>query len=87
MSVPIYLPQICSVSLHKGELAYCLGISEYKLKKLIKSNEKILTRLGYSKYDKVLFPNVVSVILGKSGLQIDAGKLAECVGKNYLQLK
>ena len=87
MSVPIYLPTLISVSLHKGELAYCLNISPYKLKKIIEKNMPILTRLGYSKHDKVLYPNVVSVILGKSGLQIDQEKLCECVGKNYLRLR
>lgn len=86
MSTPIFLPAIVSVSLHKGELAYCLGISPYKLKKLIQQNEKTLARLGYSKHDKVLYPNVVSVLLGKSGLQIDQEKLAQCVGKNYMKV-
>lgn len=86
MSVPVFLPSLVSVALHKGELAYCLGISPYKLKKIIQANEKTLTRLGYSKHDKVLYPNVVSVILGKSGLAIDQEKLAQCVGKNYVNI-
>lgn len=86
MSVPIYLPSLVSVALHKGELAYCLGISPYKLKKIIAQNEKTLARLGYSKHDKVLYPNVVSIIMGKSGLQIDQQKLIECVGKNYTKV-
>lgn len=86
MSVPVYLPTLVSVALHKGELAYCLGISPYKLKKIIEKNEKTLARLGYEKHDKVLYPNVVSIILGKSGLQIDQGKLMECVGKNYAKV-
>ena len=86
MSVPIYLPTLVNVALHKGELAYCLGISPYKLKKIITKNEKTLTRLGYEKHDKVLYPNVVSVIIGKSGLQIDQERLIECVGKNYAKV-
>ena len=83
MSVPIYLPSLVNISLHKGELAYCLGISPYKLKKIIEKNEKALSRLGYEKHDKVLYPNVISVILGKSGLRIDEERLLNCVGRNY----
>lgn len=86
MSVPIYLPSLVNISLHKGELAYCLGISPYKLKKIIERNEKSLSRLGYSKYDKMLYPNVISVILGKSGLRIDEEKLLDCIGRNYAKV-
>lgn len=83
MSVPVFIPAIVGVALHKGELAYCLGISPYKLKKIIQKNEKTLTRLGYEKHDKVLYPNVVSMILCKSGLQIDEERLAQCIGRNF----
>lgn len=86
MSVPVFVPAIFSVALHKGELAYCLGISPYKLKKIIQKNEKTLQRLGYSKHDKVLYPNVVSMILCKSGLQIDEERLAQCIGRKFAKV-
>lgn len=87
MSAPFYLPAICSVALHKSELAYCIGISQYKLKQLIKENENALQRIGYRKFDKVLYPHAVSIILGKSGLRIDESRLAECIGKQYSRIK
>lgn len=86
MSVPIYLPSLVNIALHKGELAYCLGISPYKLKKIIAKNEKALSRLGYEKHDKVLYPNVISVILGKSGLRIDEERLSNCIGRGFAKV-
>lgn len=86
MGATIYLPNICAISMHKGELAYCLNISPYKLKQLIKANEKTLQRVGYSKYDKVLYPVVVNILLQKSGLRIDDEKLGEVLGKTYIKL-
>lgn len=86
MSVPIYLPSFVNISLHKGELAYCLGISPYKLKKIIEKNERTLQRLGYEKHDKVLYPNVISVILGKSGLRIDEERLLNCIGRGFAKV-
>lgn len=86
MGATIYLPNICAVAMHKGELAYCLNISPYKLKQLIKANEKTLQRVGYSKYDKVLYPVVVNILLQKSGLRIDDEKLGEVLGKTYIKL-
>ena len=86
MSVPVFVPAIFGVALHTGELAYCLGISPYKLKKIIQKNEKTLSRLGYEKHDKVLYPNVVSMILCKSGLQIDEERLSQCIGRNFAKV-
>lgn len=86
MGATIYLPNLCSIAMHKGELAYCLNITPYKLKQIIKANEKFLQRVGYSKYDKILMPVAVNVILGKSGLQIDQEKLAEVLGKTVVRL-
>lgn len=80
MSVPCLFPLELAVALHKGEFAYCVGITRYKLTKFIKQNEKNLTRLGYSKYDKVLTPRIVEYILSRTGLRIDAEKLAQCIG-------
>lgn len=80
MSVPQFLPVVVSVSLHKGEFCYCAGISPYKLKNLIKRESAALARLGYSKYDKILMPNVVAHLCRVSGLQIDSSRLAECMG-------
>ena len=78
MGATIYLPNLCSIAMHKGELAYCLNITQ--------ANEKFLQRVGYSKYDKILMPVAVNVILGKSGLQIDQEKLAEVLGKTVVRL-
>lgn len=86
MGATIYLPNICSIAMHKGELAYCLNISPYKLKKLIKDNEKALTRLGYSKYDKMLYPVAVNYLLQRSGLRIDEEKLMEILGKTIVKI-
>lgn len=86
MGATIYLPDLCSIAMHKGELAYCLQISEYKLKQYIKQNERLLVRLGYSKYDKVLSPVIVNVILQKTGLRIDQERLAEILGKTFVRL-
>lgn len=80
MSVPILFPIECAVLLHKGELCYCVGITRYKLTKIINENIQQLSRLGYRKHDKVLTPRVVEFILHKTGLRIDANKLAECIG-------
>lgn len=86
MGATIYLPNICQISMHKGELAYCLNISEYKLKQIIRKNEKFLARLGYSKYDKILMPVCINVILQKSGLRIDEQRLSEVIGSTFVQL-
>lgn len=80
MSAPLFLPSFVSTSMHKGEFCYCTGLSPYKLKKLIKQHEKALTKIGYSKYDKVLMPIVVSFLCQKSGLRVDMNRLAECIG-------
>lgn len=80
MSVPQLFPLEIAVSLHKGELCYCVGITRYKLTKFINANLQQLTRLGYSTYDKVLTPRIVEYILRKTGLRIDAEKLAQCIG-------
>lgn len=81
MSVPTFIPWAISVPLHKGEFAYCTGISPYKLKQLIKKHEDKLKRLGYSTYDKVLMPTIVTYLLKVSGLHIDQQRLFECMGK------
>lgn len=86
MGATIYLPNLCAIAMHKNELAYCLNISAYKLKQLIKAHEPALTRLGYSKYDKMLMPVVVSYLLQKSGLRIDEEKLGEILGKTTVRL-
>lgn len=86
MGATIYLPNICSIALHKCELAYCLNISPYKLKKLIKANEKALSRMGYAKHDKVLYPVIVNYLLQKSGLRIDEEKLTEVLGKTIVKI-
>lgn len=86
MGATIYLPSLCVVAMHKGELAYCLNISRYKLSGLIKKHEKALAKIGYSKYDKMLYPVAVSYILQQSGLRIDEGKLAEVLGRTRIQI-
>lgn len=86
MGATIYLPNLCAISMHKGELAYCLNISPYKLKQIIKANEKALQRVGYSKYDKMLFPIAVNIILQKSGLRIDEERLSDVLGKTTIRL-
>ena len=86
MGATIFLPNLCSIAMHKGELAYCLQISEYKLKQYIKQNERMLLRLGYSKYDKVLSPAIINVILQKTGLRVDQERLSEILGKTFLRL-
>lgn len=86
MGATIYLPNLCAIALHKNELAYCLNISEYKLKQLIKKHEQALGRMGYAKYDKMLMPVVVSYLLQKSGLRIDEEKLSEVLGKTTVRL-
>lgn len=86
MGATIYLPNICSIAMHKGELAYCLNISAYKLKKLIKANQKALERMGYTPYDKMLYPVVVNYLLQRSGLRIDEEKLMEILGKTIVKI-
>lgn len=80
MSVPKFLPSILAISIHKGEFCYCTGLSPYKLKQVIKQHEQQLKRLGYSKYDKILMPNVTMYLLQVTGLAIDTDRLAECMG-------
>jgi len=86
MGATIYLPNICAIAMHKGELAYCLNISPYKLKKLIKANQKALERMGYTTHDKMLYPVVVNYLLQRSGLRIDEDKLAEILGKTFVKI-
>lgn len=80
MPVPVLFPIEIAVSLHKGELCYCVGITRYKLQQFMKENRVQLERLGYRKHDKVLTPRIVEYILRKTGLRIDAEKLAQCIG-------
>lgn len=81
MPVPQFIPSIISMPLHKGEFAYCVGITPYKLKQLIKKHEDKLAKLGYSKYDKVLMPTVVGYLCKVSGLRIEHNRLCECMGR------
>lgn len=81
MSVPTFIPAVITMPLHKGEFAYCVGLTPYKLKQLIKQHEDKLTRLGYKKYDKVLMPTVVTYLCKVSGLRIEYNRLSECMGK------
>lgn len=80
MSVPKFLPAIMAISIHKGEFCYCTGLSPYKLKNVIKQHEDKLKRLGYSKHDKILMPNVSEYLCRVTGVQIDMNRLAECMG-------
>lgn len=80
MSVPKFLPSILAISIHKGEFCYCTGLTPYKLKQVIKQHEPQLKKLGYSKHDKILMPNVTMYILRVTGLAIDTDRLAECMG-------
>lgn len=83
MSVPVFIPTIFNVSLSKRELAYCLGISPYRLKCLINKERKVLERLGYSKYDKMLYPPTINHILAKSGLRLIEERRIEVLSRAY----
>ena len=55
----------------KSQLCFCTGISPYRLRELLKKNEKKYAKLGYHKWDKLLMPAVVREILLETGLRID----------------
>lgn len=82
----LFLPNVYSIALHKGELAMALNISAYKLKTLIKQHEKALEKMGYRKYDKVLYPAHINYLCQRSGLRINEEILAQIVGNNVLRL-
>lgn len=83
MSVPVFIPSIFNVSLSKSELAYCLAISPYRLKTIIKKEIKALERLGYNKYDKMLYPPTINHILAKSGLRVIDERRIEVLSRIY----
>ena len=65
------LPPFVGIALTKSEFCYCVGITPYKLRCILRDNHTALARLGYSKYDKYLMPNVVLYLLDITKLQIN----------------
>lgn len=74
-----FLPQFVAIAMTKSQFCYSTGCTPYKLKQLIKSKAAKYQRLGLSKYDKMLMPNVVFELLRDTGLRINTDFYAQYV--------
>lgn len=66
-----FLPAYVGISMTKSQLCFSAGITPYKLRCLLNKNIAKYKRLGYSKWDKELMPNVIREILADTGARID----------------
>lgn len=66
-----YLPQMIGIALSKSEFCFCVGMSPYYLRKLLKEHETTLATMGYNKWQKLLPPRIVLYLCEITGLQID----------------
>lgn len=74
-----FLPPFVGISLTKSQFCFCTGLTMYKLRNLLNANETKYKKLGYSKYDKLLMPNVTLQLLADTGLQIDVDLFTQYV--------
>lgn len=66
-----FLPEFVGISMTKSQFCFATGFSPYKLRCLLQEKADKYKRLGYSKWDKLLMPNVVRELLADTGLRID----------------
>lgn len=66
-----FLPEFVGISMTKSQFCFCTGLSPYKLRCVLHDHEKMLVKMGYSKWDKLLMPSVVRELLLLTGLRID----------------
>ena len=74
-----FLPDFVGIAMTKSQFCFSTGITPYKLKKLIASKASKYQKLGYSKYDKLLMPAVVSELCADTGLRIDVDYFGQYV--------
>lgn len=74
-----FLPAYVGIAMTKAQFCFSTGCTPYKLKKLIKEKADKYKRLGYSKSDKLLMPNVVRELLSDTGLRIDVDYFTQYV--------
>ena len=66
-----FLPEFVGISMTKSQFCFSTGCSPYKLRCILKANEKKFVALGYRTWDKLLMPAVVRELLAITGLRID----------------
>lgn len=66
-----FLPLGVAISMTKQQFCFCTGLTPYKLRKLLTDNAAHFAKLGYTKWDKLLMPNVTEEICNMTGLQIN----------------
>ena len=66
-----FLPEYVGISMTKAQFCFCTGCTPYKLRAHLNANERKYVKLGYSKWDKLLMPNVIRELLHDLGLRID----------------
>ena len=74
-----FLPEFVGISMTKSQFCFCTGCTPYRLKRLFKEKEAKYTRLGVTKYDKLLMPSVIMELLSDTGLRIDLDLYAQYV--------
>lgn len=66
-----FLPPYVGISMTKSQLCFAAGITPYKLRQHLKENESKYRKMGYSPWDKLLMPAVISAVCQALGLRID----------------
>lgn len=74
-----FLPEFIGIAMTKSQFCFSTGCTPYKLRCILISKAKKYKSLGYSKWDKLLMPNVVRELLADTGLRIDADYYAQYV--------
>lgn len=74
-----FLPFGVAISMTKQQFSFATGISPYKLRKLLTENADHFAKLGYTKWDKLLMPNVTEEICRMTGAQINVDFFAQYV--------
>ena len=74
-----FLPDFVGISMTKSQFCFSTGCSPYKLKCTIEKRAEKYRRLGLSKYDKLLMPNVVRELCADTGLRVDLDYFAQYV--------
>lgn len=66
-----FLPTFVGIAMTKSQFCFCTGCTPYKLRQILLANPEKWKRMGYSKWDKLLMPNIVRELVLITGLPID----------------
>lgn len=66
-----FLPIYVGISMTKSQFCYATGCTPYRLRRLLKDKADKYSRLGVTKWDKLLMPAAVRELCADTGLQID----------------